>query len=458
MLRLYDFLESGNGYKVRLLLTQLGMPFERIELDITHGATRTPEFLARNAELRELLGPMFDPPDDETQVGEDDIEGGEHAAITQRTLGGDFQLRRELGRGGMGVVYEAHQSSLDRLVAVKILTDHPNLSVKAIARFRREAITAARLQHKSIVQIFETGEDDGCFSQQIEGNPLRTEIILVLDKSGSMHASHWDFDAVYMTRWKSLWLTVESILGDYATAADFGVELFPKVGSTSECDAAVPVSVPVAANSAPIVLSGIPGPDEEVAGKTPTGHGVEVARAHLLDIETDTPQVMILIADGNVSDSCGGNNSTSGVSTQLVDAFAAGIPTYVIGIDPDSATTQELNAFAIAGGAPLTGTEKFYNAQLGDELLAALQDVVIDTLSCVIPLSESPDDPSLTKVFVDGQEWPLVSDCETGDGWVFSSPYDEITLCGAACDALKEVHVATIEFECPARYENMELR
>jgi len=48
MLRLYDFLESGNGYKVRLLLTQLGIPFERIEMDITKGATRTPEFLAKN--------------------------------------------------------------------------------------------------------------------------------------------------------------------------------------------------------------------------------------------------------------------------------------------------------------------------------------------------------------------------------------------------------------------------
>lgn len=48
MMRLYDYLESGNGYKVRLLLTQLGIPFERVELDITKGETRTPEFLAKN--------------------------------------------------------------------------------------------------------------------------------------------------------------------------------------------------------------------------------------------------------------------------------------------------------------------------------------------------------------------------------------------------------------------------
>ncbi len=47
MLRLYDYLESGNGYKVRLLLHQLAIPFERVEVDIVRGATRTPGFLAR---------------------------------------------------------------------------------------------------------------------------------------------------------------------------------------------------------------------------------------------------------------------------------------------------------------------------------------------------------------------------------------------------------------------------
>ena len=44
-MRLHDYLPSGNGYKVRLLLTQLGTPIERIEYDITRGETRTPEFL-----------------------------------------------------------------------------------------------------------------------------------------------------------------------------------------------------------------------------------------------------------------------------------------------------------------------------------------------------------------------------------------------------------------------------
>lgn len=48
MYKLYDFLPSGNGYKIRLLLTQLQIPFVRIELNILKGETRTPEFLAKN--------------------------------------------------------------------------------------------------------------------------------------------------------------------------------------------------------------------------------------------------------------------------------------------------------------------------------------------------------------------------------------------------------------------------
>ena len=47
-LRLYDFIHSGNGYKIRLLLTQIGMPFERIEIDILKGESRTTNFLSIN--------------------------------------------------------------------------------------------------------------------------------------------------------------------------------------------------------------------------------------------------------------------------------------------------------------------------------------------------------------------------------------------------------------------------
>src|SRR5262245_49885326 len=72
---------------------------------------------------------------------------------------GDFHLLREIGRGGMGVVYEAEQVSLGRRVALKVLT-----GVKVgpgLERFKREARTAGRLHHTNIVPVFGVGDHEG---------------------------------------------------------------------------------------------------------------------------------------------------------------------------------------------------------------------------------------------------------------------------------------------------------
>ena len=74
---------------------------------------------------------------------------------------GDFRILGEIGRGGMGIVYEAFQESLGRHVAVKVLPRQSLLNPRQVQRFRRESQTAARLHHTNIVPVFGVGEHEG---------------------------------------------------------------------------------------------------------------------------------------------------------------------------------------------------------------------------------------------------------------------------------------------------------
>ena len=88
---------------------------------------------------------------------------------------GDFRLLREIGRGGMGVVYEAQQISLGRHVALKVLPFAAVLDSRQIARFKHEAQAAAQLNHPNIVSVFAVGVERGVHyyaMQLIDGQPL----------------------------------------------------------------------------------------------------------------------------------------------------------------------------------------------------------------------------------------------------------------------------------------------
>jgi serine/threonine protein kinase len=92
---------------------------------------------------------------------------------------GDFRIVREIGRGGMGVVYEAIQISLQRRVALKVINVQTSDQDKLQIRFRREAEAAAGLHHTNIVQVYGSGVDSGVHyyaMQLIQGAPLNEVI------------------------------------------------------------------------------------------------------------------------------------------------------------------------------------------------------------------------------------------------------------------------------------------
>jgi serine/threonine protein kinase len=108
-----------------------------------------------------------------------------------RSLGqlGDFRLLREIGRGGMGIVYEAEQLSLQRRVALKVLPFAAAIDAKHILRFKNEALAAAMLNHPNIVSVFSVGNERGVhfYSMQlVEGQSLAT-LITELRQQKSRH-------------------------------------------------------------------------------------------------------------------------------------------------------------------------------------------------------------------------------------------------------------------------------
>src|SRR5579864_4250067 len=88
---------------------------------------------------------------------------------------GKFKVLERLGAGGVGVVYKCSQPDLDRPVAVKVLLAARHAGADQLARFRREARAAARLNHPNVVQVFDVGSEDGLHyivMEYIDGWPL----------------------------------------------------------------------------------------------------------------------------------------------------------------------------------------------------------------------------------------------------------------------------------------------
>ncbi len=109
-------------------------------------------------QIRRLL-PALVMVEQDLSIDVDTARAGRDPVESQSRRLGDYRILREIGRGGMGVVYEAEQVSLGRRVALKVLPGHVVGDRHALERFRREAKSAARLHHTNIVPVFEVGQE-----------------------------------------------------------------------------------------------------------------------------------------------------------------------------------------------------------------------------------------------------------------------------------------------------------
>jgi WD40 repeat protein len=150
---------------------------------------------------------LADPGCDVT-VGQTPAQGVRSAELSALPPGAlvvpGYQILQELGRGGMGVVYKAHQKNLNRPVALKMILSGEHAGPTERERFRREAEAVAALQHPNIVQIFEVGEasghpylvlefvDGGSLAERLAGDPwpARDAAELVELLARAVHYAH----------------------------------------------------------------------------------------------------------------------------------------------------------------------------------------------------------------------------------------------------------------------------
>jgi tetratricopeptide (TPR) repeat protein/predicted Ser/Thr protein kinase len=120
-----------------------------LEHQANASAAAATALLAAHPDLADLLEPLLSP------------DGEPAPSATEPTQLADFELGRELGRGGMGIVYEARQRALGRRVAIKLLAPEYLADPARVARFRREATTLANLEHPHVVRVLAAGEEGG---------------------------------------------------------------------------------------------------------------------------------------------------------------------------------------------------------------------------------------------------------------------------------------------------------
>ncbi len=127
-------------------------------------APQIEEYTAQHPELEREVRDLFPTIEALEQLRQEkraESGSGSRLAIPRLERLGDLRIVREIGRGGMGVVYEAVQESLGRRVAVKVLPKQALLDSQQLRRFEREARTAANLHHTNIVPVLGVGEHDG---------------------------------------------------------------------------------------------------------------------------------------------------------------------------------------------------------------------------------------------------------------------------------------------------------
>jgi hypothetical protein len=187
---------------------------------------------------------------------------------------------------------------------------------------------------------------------------------------------------------------------------------------------------------------------------TPTELAVNAAAAYMTTVTDTNPKYLLLATDGLPNCAPGSRIQTSddspGATTAVMNAAAAGFPTFVVGIG-NTMGEATLNGFAMAGGEPQTGSADgnlFYEVNSTSDLVAALTKIVGQATSCTFPLtgvSGNLDKVAVSAKDAAGNAIEIMQD--PVNGWSYTdATKTAITLNGDACSNLRTVTYTGFQF------------
>jgi len=289
----------------------------------------------------------------------------------------------------------------------------------------------------------------GCGSQAISAEPVPPNLLVVLDRSCSMTNK-----VGAQTKWEIAVDALKTLTTSYNGKIRFGLTMFPDTDANS-CTQAAALPVPVGPTNETKIQTMLTSALKAADPNFPDGPCVTNIDTGMTQAATDPgfndttrKSFAMLVSDGAQA-GCNAAGGDSGTTAAITALAGKGVKTFVVGFG-SGVDVPTLNQFAVAGGAPLSGATKFYNAGDKASLDAALKAIAALTLSCTFKLGTTPPDPTKLYVFVDKTK-PVSRDPNKANGWEYDPVTNQVTLYGQVCTDLQAgtIKAVDIVYGCP---------